>query len=84
MHTVYIIYSESLDNYHIGLARDLQIALWQHNAKAVPATADGKPWVLKFSKSFETRKEAQSLEMKLKHRNREFWEELIQSAAVGQ
>lgn len=84
MHIVYIIYSASLDQYFIGLGRDMKIALWQHNSKAVPATAEGKPWVLKFSKSFETRKEAQSLEMKLKHRDRPYWEEFIQSAAIGQ
>lgn len=82
MHIVYIIYSESLDQYYIGLARDTKIAMWQHNSKSVPATAEGKPWVLKFSKSFETRKEAQSLEMKLKHRDRTYWEEFINAAEV--
>ncbi len=79
MHTVYIIYSPSTDKYFIGLSKDIKITLWQHNARTVPATADGKPWEVKFSQSFETRREAQSLEMKLKNRDRAFWEDLINS-----
>jgi putative endonuclease len=77
MHTVYIIYSPSTDKYFIGLSKDIKITLWQHNARTVSATADGKPWEVKFSQSFETRREAQSLEMKLKNRDRAFWEDLI-------
>jgi len=77
MHTVYIIYSPSVDRYFIGLTKDLKIALWQHNARTVSATADGKPWEVRFSQSFETRREAQSLEMKLKNRDRQYWEEII-------
>jgi putative endonuclease len=79
MHTVYIIYSPSTDKYFIGLSKDIKITLWQHNARTVSATADGKPWEVKFSQSFETRREAQSLEMKLKNRDRAFWEDLINS-----
>jgi putative endonuclease len=80
MHTVYIIYSPTTDQYFIGQAKDLKIALWQHNAKTNPATADGKPWQIKFSQSFATRNEALSLEMKLKNRDRAYWEEFIDSA----
>ncbi|WP_338875843.1 GIY-YIG nuclease family protein [Spirosoma sp. SC4-14] len=80
MHTVYIIYSPSTDQYFIGQTKDLKIALWQHNAKTNPVTADGKPWEVKFKQQFDTRNEALSLEMKLKNRDRTFWEELILSA----
>lgn len=75
---VYVIYSETTDHYYIGLAKDVQIALWQHNARAISATADGKPWVIKFRLGFETRPEAQSLEMKLKNKNRQGLEEWLQ------
>ncbi|QIP16483.1 GIY-YIG nuclease family protein [Spirosoma aureum] len=77
MHTVYIIYSPSTDQYFIGQTKDLKITLWQHNAKTNPATADGKPWEVKFTRPFDTRNEALSLEMKLKKKDRAFWEELI-------
>ncbi|QJW90708.1 GIY-YIG nuclease family protein [Spirosoma taeanense] len=77
MHTVYILYSPSTDQYYIGQTKDLKISLWQHNAKTNPATADGKPWEVKFTRQFATRNEALSLEMKLKNKNRAYWEELI-------
>ena len=80
MHTVYIIYSSTTDQYFIGQTKDLQITLWKHNAKTNPITADGKPWVVKFTKPFATRNEALSLEMKLKNKDRAHIEELISSA----
>ncbi|GAB3567637.1 hypothetical protein GCM10027578_18900 [Spirosoma luteolum] len=79
MHTVYIIYSPSTDQYHIGQTKDLKISLWQHNAKTNPATAGGKPWEVRFTQAFATRNEALSLEMKLKNRDRAFLDELIES-----
>ncbi|GAB4022873.1 GIY-YIG nuclease family protein [Spirosoma koreense] len=80
MHTVYIIYSPSADRYFIGQTKDLKITMWQHNAKTNPATADGKPWEVKFTQPFPTRNEALSLEMKLKKKDRSYWEELISAA----
>ncbi|WP_266366893.1 GIY-YIG nuclease family protein [Tellurirhabdus rosea] len=77
MHYVYVIFSETADQYHIGLAKDVQIALWQHNAKANPATAAGKPWVIRFKQGFEKRPAAQSLEMKLKNKDRLGLEEFL-------
>ncbi|GAB2566549.1 GIY-YIG nuclease family protein [Spirosoma areae] len=80
MHTVYIIYSPSTDQYFIGQTKDLKITLWQHNAKTNPSTANGKPWEVKFTQQFATRNEALSLEMRLKKKTREHWEELITNA----
>ncbi|MGF7214274.1 putative endonuclease [Spirosoma lacussanchae] len=80
MHTVYIIYSPSTDQYFIGQTKDLRISLWQHNAKTNPATANGKPWEVKFTQPFATRNEALSLEMKLKNKNRTTLEEFIGNA----
>ena len=77
MHTVYIIYSPSTDQYHIGQTKDLRITLWQHNAKTNPTTAAGKPWEVKFTQQFDTRNAALSLEMKLKKKDRAHWEDLI-------
>ena len=80
MHTVYIIYSPTVDRYFIGQTKDLKITLWQHNAKTHPATADGKPWEVKFTQQFPTRNEALSLEMRLKKKDRAYLEEVIDSA----
>ena len=80
MHTVYILYSPSTDQYFIGQTKDLRITLWQHNAKTIPATAGGKPWEVKFTQAFATRNEALSLEMKLKNKDRTHWQTLIDSA----
>lgn len=80
MHTVYILYSPSTDQYYIGQTKNLRISLWQHNAKTNPATANGKPWEVKFTQSFDTRNEALSLEMKLKNKARALLEEIIGNA----
>ena len=80
MHTVYIIYSPTADRYFVGQTKDLKITLWQHNAKTNPATADGKPWEVKFTQQFATRNEALSLEMKLKKKDRAYFEEFISNA----
>ncbi len=77
MHTVYIIYSASLDKYFVGQTKDMQVSLWLHNGKANTDTAEGKPWVVKFTQAFDTRNEAQSLEMKLKHKKQEELAELV-------
>ena len=77
MHTVYIIYSPSADRYFVGQTKNLPITLWQHNAKTHPATADGKPWEVKFTQPFDTRNEALSLEMRLRNKDRAHLEELI-------
>ncbi|WP_234734277.1 GIY-YIG nuclease family protein [Tellurirhabdus bombi] len=79
---VYVIFSETANQYFIGLAKDVQIALWQHNAKANPTTAEGKPWVVKFKQGFPKRTEAQSLEMKLKNKKREGLEEFLSEQAA--
>lgn len=81
MHTVYIIYSEVLDKYFIGQTKDMQVSLWLHNGKANTETAGGKPWIVKFTQQFDTRNEAQSLEMKLKYKKREEIDELIATTA---
>ncbi|MBC3785534.1 GIY-YIG nuclease family protein [Spirosoma utsteinense] len=83
MHTVYIIYSPSADRYFIGQSKNLSISLWQHNAKTNPATADGKPWEVKFTKPFDTRNEALSLEMRLRNKDRAYLEELISEAQTA-
>ena len=77
MHTVYILYSPSTDQYFVGQTKDLKISLWQHNAKTNPATAGGKPWEVRFTQAFATRNEALSLEMRLKRKERSYLEELI-------
>ncbi|WP_080239664.1 GIY-YIG nuclease family protein [Spirosoma rigui] len=83
MHTVYIIFSPSADRYFIGQTKNLPITLWQHNAKTNPATADGKPWEVKFTRQFDTRNEALSLEMKLRNKDRAHLEELISEAQAA-
>ena len=79
MHTVYIIYSPTTDQYHIGQAKNMQIELWRHNARAIKSTAEGKPWEVRFTKSFATRNEALSLEMRLRDKGRQVIEQFIET-----
>jgi putative endonuclease len=64
----YIIFSKSLNRYYTGHTDDIKKRLSEHNRGKSRYTKTGIPWGLKKSFIFETRKEACSLEMKIKRR----------------
>ena len=66
--TVYILFSESLQTYYTGQTNNLADRLFRHNAGHEIYTQKGCPWNLVWSESVETRKEAVSLEKKIKGR----------------
>ena len=66
----YIIYSSRIDQYYTGSSNDPQIRLEHHNKSKKGWTMRGRPWILKFSKPFATKQEAQSWERKIKSQKR--------------
>ena len=82
MYSVYIIYSEKLDKYYIGYSADVQDRLLKHNRKSKAFSSSGRPWILVFQESFDTKKEAMAREMQLKKwKNRQRIEALINSGS---
>jgi putative endonuclease len=78
MYYCYILYSEKLDKYYIGSTGDLEGRLQRHNTSNHGFTSTGKPWLMKYSESFETKSEALKRELQIKRRkSRNAIEELI-------
>ena len=82
MYFVYIIYSKKLDKYYIGFSSNVVERLAKHNRKSKGFSSLGKPWILMFSESFPTKKEAMSREKQLKNwKNRERLEILFKNGS---
>ena len=67
MYYVYVIESESSGRYYIGQTGNLEERLERHNNGRVKSTKSRGPWKLKYYFELKTRKEAVSLEQKLKN-----------------
>ena len=82
MFSVYIIYSQKLDKYYIGFSSDIEKRLRKHNANSKGFTNNGKPWILTYSESFESKNEALAREKQLKNwKNRERLMSLIKAGS---
>jgi putative endonuclease len=67
MYYVYVIESESSGRYYIGQTGNLEERLERHNKGRVKSTKGRGPWKLKYYFELKTRREAVSLEQKLKN-----------------
>jgi putative endonuclease len=80
MFTTYILFSNSTQKFYTGHCEDFSVRLEQHNSGRNKSTKSGGPWVIAFSKQFNTRAEAMSLEIKIKKRGaKRFLEDLRNS-----
>ena len=78
MYFTYILYSSILDQFYIGHCQDLQDRLFGHNNSGSLATKNANDWVVVYSKQFDSRKEANHLEMIIKRKkSRKYIEWLI-------
>ena len=66
MFYTYILYSEKLDKYYIGSTGNLSGRIQRHNTSKHGFTSTGKPWILKYYESFETKPEEMRRELQLK------------------
>ena len=66
MYFVYIIYSKKLDKYYIGFSADIEGRIAKHNRKSKGFSNLGRPWILVYSETFDSKKEAMDREKQLK------------------
>ena len=78
MFTTYIIYSQSLDKYYIGLTADLQQRLIKHLANHKGFTGKVNDWVIVYQETFDSNTEAYKRERVIKNwKSRKMIEKLI-------
>ena len=70
MHSVYILYSASLDAFYKGQTNDVGARLARHNSRLERSTAPGVPWTLLWTAEKASRAGAMELERKLKNLSR--------------
>lgn len=78
MFYIYIIYSKKADKYYVGQTDDIDSRLLAHLSGISKYTAIANDWILVYSESFETRKEAINRENEIKRKkSRKYIEWLI-------
>ncbi len=65
-HYIYIIYSKSFDRYYVGMTKNVEERVKNHNAGRVFSTKAYKPWILVHEEVFDSRMEARKREKYLK------------------
>jgi len=60
-------------SYYKGSCEDLQVRLGNHNAGKVRSTKAGRPWVLHYHETFDSRTEARKRELFFKSRSGYRW-----------
>jgi putative endonuclease len=66
MFSVYVLYSQTNEKHYTGFSSDLEKRLLSHNELGKGWTSRYRPWVLIFSRVFETKSEAMKFERWLK------------------
>jgi putative endonuclease len=78
MYTLYILYSKSLDRYYVGFTKDLTRRLSEHNRVKGKYTDLGLPWILVYTESYQSKREAMTRERYIKSmKSKKFIIELI-------
>ena len=81
MYHAYILYSANFNRYYVGHCEDLILRLNRHNNKQVPSTKPYVPWIMVYSESYETRKDANARELYIKRmKSRKYIEQLVNKA----
>ncbi|MBK7173447.1 MAG: GIY-YIG nuclease family protein [Bacteroidales bacterium] len=76
---VYIIFSQSVNEYYKGVSEDPLRRFTEHNSNKSRHTALKGPWVLVYLHSYETKRDALIEELRLKRLKVRSIEKLIQS-----
>jgi len=79
----YILWSQKLNKYYVGLSSDLQKRLIEHNSGKAKFTSKGIPWSIAYSEKYNSKKEAADRERYIKRmKSRKFIEDLIKKQMV--
>ena len=66
MYVVYVLYSSKFNKHYTGYTSDLEQRMLSHNIFGKGYTAKYRPWLLIYSKPFETKSSAMQYESWLK------------------
>jgi putative endonuclease len=84
-HTLYILYSASLDRHYIGHTNDFARRLEEHNSRHTRSTRGGAPWIPRLTRDFPTKAEAHAEERRLKRlKSRKYLEKYIEEFSKTQ
>ncbi len=76
--TVYILFSEELDRYYVGVTSNLEERIRKHNSKHKGFTGRANDWRLVHKENYETKTMALAREREIKNwKSREMIERLI-------
>ena len=77
---VYILHSQTLDQYYIGHTEDLDDRIFRHNNSGSKATKKANDWKVVYKKEYSSRSEAMQTELAIKKKkSRKYIEKLINS-----
>jgi putative endonuclease len=77
---LYILYSESLDQYYVGHTMDLDDRLWRHRNSGSKSTKKANDWQIVYKKPYSSRSLAFQKEIEIKKKkSRVYIEQLIGS-----
>jgi len=77
-HFLYIIYSEKVDRYYVGITKDIETRIKRHNQGWTRSTKDRGIWELKYVEEFTDKSEAIRREKEIKRKkSRRYIERLI-------
>lgn len=74
----YILFSAKLNKYYVGACIDMERRLFEHNIGHSKFTSTGVPWILVYTKHYQTLPEAKKQEAYIKKmKSRKYIEDLI-------
>ncbi len=77
---LYILYSESIDQFYVGISRNPEQRLHYHNNGNKGWTRRGRPWEISLQKGFNSKTEAQKWENWIKsQKDRSIIEKIIEN-----
>ncbi|MCH7675296.1 GIY-YIG nuclease family protein [candidate division KSB1 bacterium] len=80
-YSLYIIHSDRLNSYYVGISQNVNSRIESHNSSAKGWTRRGRPWQIAFTKEFENRQEAHKWEQWIKAQKSK---KLIEKIITGQ
>ncbi|MGO3262522.1 MAG: GIY-YIG nuclease family protein [Mesonia sp.] len=73
MHFVYVLYSFKFDRFYIGMTKDIEQRLSEHNSKRNTSTKAFVPWKVVHREEYSTQAEARLREKYLKSASGRRW-----------
>jgi len=77
---VYILYSQTIDQFYVGHTENLDDRIFRHNNSGSKSAKKAKDWVVRYTEKFGSRQEAMRRELNIKNKkSRKYIEWLVSS-----